>query len=233
MKILSIFAFIVISTTGLNAEVAPKLTVSGNAIVYQPADKLSLTIGVVTNNKEVKPALKANAEKVNAVITRLNFLGLHDKELQTGDFTITPQYAPAPKNAPYDWQPTIAGYEIQNTLVVQTTKLDLISDIIDAATIEGVNVVHNISFSLQDEQIAKSEAITLAVQQAETYANAAAKAARIKLGDIQELAINTTYATPRFLKAESLMNSRDTGTPILPGDVEVSASVSVVYDIIK
>jgi uncharacterized protein len=227
------FAYASLSLSAVETEThTHKLTVSGNATVYKPADKVSLKLGVVTNDKNVKTAISDNNKKMQRILAAIKKI-LPPEEFQTGTFTVEPQYTPRPKEIPPDWHAEIIGYEVRNTLSIHTTRLELAGAIIDAATREGANLVEDITFSLQDQQDAEEEAIAKAVKQAHAYADAAVKQAGIVLGDILEIAINPPNFVPRYLKAANFMLAAqgNTGTPITAGDVEVTASVSMTYRI--
>jgi uncharacterized protein YggE len=137
-------------------------------------------------------------------------------------------YSPQPKNPPQDWRPVITGYEVRNTIAIQTKKLELAGIIIDTVGKNGGNLVENITFSIDNEQSAKSEAIAQAVQQARSYADAAAKAAGITLGPIHDLIINPSMVSPKQLRSYAI---NEASTPISSGDVEVSASVQIIYEL--
>ncbi len=208
-----------------------KLTVSGSSTVFKPADKLSLTLGVMTFEKEVKNAILGNSEKMAAVIKALSNAGLEETEMQTGNFTVNPKYTPAALHPPADWQPSIAGYEVTNTVDIHTLKLDHLEGIIDAAGKSGANLIQSLSFSLQDDKLAKAEAIALAIQQARSYAKAAAREAGLKLVGILELSVNSPFLNARTLNAERFAYAKEVSTPIISGEVEISGSVSMVYSI--
>ena len=225
----SIFLMLLAQT--LSAE-PHKLLVSGNATLHRPADTFMLKVGVVTLDKTAEQAIAANNEKMQKILIALKKTGLNEKEFQTGNFTVMPKYAPAPREIPPDWQASISGYEVRNTLSIQTNKLNLSGPLIDAAAKEGANLFEDISFSLQSAQDAQVEAITQAVRQAYIYASAAVKEAGVTLGDILEININPAHITPHFYRAEKFaMAAVDTSTPISPGNVEVNASVSITYEI--
>lgn len=204
-----------------------KLSVSGTATVFKPADILTLVLAVETYDKDINKGTQSNSEKMQAVIKGLIQAGLSDKEFQTKNYTIIPQLTPTPKNPPADWQPSISGYRIRNTLEIRTKRLDIAGQLIDAAVRVGGNAFDSISFSLEHEDEAKAEAITKAFLQAEKYAHALAKEAHVKLEKIMELSINQPYASPFVLKAARL--NQESPTPISAREVEVSATVSVVY----
>lgn len=210
----------------------PKLTVSGTGNVEKPADKVSLTIGVVTNDQVAKKALNANAEKLHAVREDLLKTGLSEKEMQTGTFSVQPKYSPAPRDVTPDWQPKIVGYEVRNTLSIKTTNLDLLGKIIDASGGGEANLIQDLNFSLQDDQAATSEAIAKAIRQAKAYAESAASSAGIKLGNIIELAVNPSHINPRpYPMAAGLAFAKEMATPITPGNIEVNATVNISYEL--
>lgn len=225
--------FIAIATLALFATLAGadtnKLSVSGQATVYVPADKLTLTVGVVTQSTSAQQALKDNRERMNQVVAALNKIGLSSSEFQTGQFSVNPTYTPMPKNPPPNWQQTISGYEVRNTVNIRTNQFELAGPIIDEVGSGGANLVENIAFTLDDPQYAKSQAITLAVQQAIGYAETAARAAHVNLGDLIDLSINPSMVTPHYMKAASF--AMNESTPIHPGNVEVQANASLVYTI--
>jgi uncharacterized protein YggE len=136
---------------------------------------------------------------------------------------------PAPKNPSEDWKASIAGYQVRNTLEIRTSQLELVGEIIDTASHAGSNYIQQILFSLQDEEEAKIEAITKAFNQARKYAQALAEGAGIRLGNIIDLSITHSYALRKSINAYQLTGTAE--TPISPGDVEVSASISLTFAI--
>lgn len=204
-----------------------KLSVTGNSSVFMPADKLTMIIGVETYNQDRQKAIEENAEKMKSVMEALKAQGLTADELQTKDFILAPQMTTAPKNPSPDWQPKIAGYQVRNTLRIQTNKLDLAGEMIDVASMAGGNTIQNITFSLKDEEPAKIKAIGKAFRQANDYAKALADEANLHLGNVIEISIGQPYIAMNSFRAEKL--SGDITTPISAREIEITASVSVVY----
>lgn len=77
----------------------------------------------------------------------------------------------------------------------------------------------------------KNEAIAQAVGQARSYAETAAKEAKVSLGNILELSVNPSVIVPRAMRMEKFAMASEASTSITPGDVEVTANVSIVYEI--
>lgn len=224
------FIFIILTQT-IYADNPHKLSVSGESTIYKPADKLSIMIGVETYDQDVKKAIQANARKMQDIHDALLKMGLSETELQTKAYTVVPRHTPTPENPPPKWEPTIIGYEVRNTLEIRTDKLELAGNMIDVASSAGANFIHSISFSLQNEQQAKAEAIAQAFHNAESYAQAAVKEAGLQLGQIIDLTVNQPVKRTELFKGSRNLGSQEIPTMISPRDVEVSATVSIVYEI--
>lgn len=229
MKQLSLITILCLIFAGCLFAKESKLSVTGNAAIFKPADKLTMVLGVETYNQDRQTAIEENAVKMKAVMEALNNIGFTSDELQTKDFSLIPQMTPAPKNPPLDWQPKIAGYEVRNTLRIQTTRIEDAGLIIDTAAKVGSNTIQNLNFSLKSEEPAKIEAIGKAFNQAESYAKALADDARLKLGNIIEISIGQPYVAMKTLRAENF--SAENMTPITARDIEITASVSVIYEL--
>lgn len=233
-KVLKLCAFLFLCLNASHAGESPphKLNVNGYATLYKPADKFTLKLGVVSFDSNADVAAKVNREKMQAIFAALKDMGLSDREMQTARYVVVPKYTPTPRDPSPNWEPTIKGYEVRNMLSIQTNQLEIAGQLIDAAAKQGANIFEDISFSLQEPEDAQTEAITHAVQQGRTYAEAAANAAKITLGEILELTLNPTAVTPRSMNAVKFSSlAQGNETPISTGDVEITASVSVVFEI--
>lgn len=75
---LMMFLSLFISVKGFSDEYdnLSKMTVRGNAKIFQRADQVSITIGVVTENKAANTALLENNQKMTVVIDSVKKLGL-------------------------------------------------------------------------------------------------------------------------------------------------------------
>lgn len=208
-----------------------KLLVTGASTVRQPADTFLLQVGVVTMDSNAEKGMKANNERMNAILKALKEVGLEEHEYETGVFQVSPHFSQPPKDIPPGWESSITGYEVRNALSIRTNKLNLAGRLIDAASEAGANLFEQITFVLQDEEPAKEEALIKAVKQARSFASVAAKEAGVALAKIIEININSSHIMPKAYRPERFsMAVAEVSAPISPGDVEVSASVSVTYE---
>ena len=213
-----------------------KLTLKGQATLHKPADQMSITIGVATIGVDAETALKENNEKMQAVVQSLDKIGLSKQEYETGQFSIRPIYSQQPKDAPEDWKPSIKGYEVLNNVNVKTTQLKLAGDLIDAASGAGANRIENINFDLKDPQIYRAEAITAASANALGDAHVLSKATSQRLVKVLAISLDEAQYLPPAPRPIAMYMAKGfapamASAPISAGNVEVSANVTIVYEI--
>lgn len=208
----------------------PTLSVRGEAVLYKPADQMEITVGVVTRDPNSEKALQLNNEKMEKVIRNLQQVGLDKSDYKTGRFYIHPIYQTPPKNPSPDWHPAINSYEVNNSIVIKTTKLDLAPKIIEAASQGGSNQIDHIQFNLKDPRSYREEAVELATNNAVSDAQVLAKAAHINLAGVSSISLD--QAQPVYPVARQMMFAAKEfsgSTPIEAGDVEVRAAVNIEF----
>lgn len=225
----------VAGATDSDEVVVPTLTVRGSAVLEKPADELRIRIGVVTEDDEATIALRENTMHMTDVIKALKKEGLTDDEYQTSQIRIQPVYSRRPRQAGVEWKPVIIGYQVSNSINVRTMKLKLAGELIQAANEAGANTIDSISFGIADPRKHRAEAIRTATANALADARTLADAANLRL--VRVITINLDQAaTPRPLvttmqRGMEMAMSAGAPPPVNPGDVNINASVTVVYEI--
>ena len=226
---------IVQATESSGGAIPPQLTVRGDAQLSKPADRVQLSIGVVTEAEQSAEALELNSARTQAVLEALRRVGLSGDEYQTGRFRVRPVYSARPKQAPRSWRAQIIGYEVSNTLSIKTTQLELAGKLIQAASEAGANTIDNIRFDLEDRRKFRGEAIALAASHALNDARTLASASGVKLVRILSINLdNVGSIQPRRYEATAMLRAvpeADMAPPIEAGDVSITSSVTVVYEI--
>lgn len=210
----------------------PHITLSAQAKIKKPADEIQLKITVTTLHKVASEGLAENSAKMRAIIESLQDLGLDSDEYETLKFSINPTYTPCPKNPPSDWQPSINGYEVTNSLYVHTMQLDKIGDIIDETAKDGATHISDIRFGLSNPRKYWHEALTMAASNAMADAKALANVTGIELVRILQMSLSQFHVhSPQLHMACFAKNSMDSSTPIEAGDVTIEATVNLLYEI--
>lgn len=211
----------------------PHLVVTGKGEVKIRPDKMEVTIGVVTENMSSQTAASSNAEASQRVQTAVRKAGVVEKDIQTVNYSITPIYNNVPLAATDRTarKPQIIGYRVYNQVRVIIRNIAKMSDVLDAATGAGSNTIEGIAMGVEDQRAAEGDALEKAVQDAQRKATRLVKAAGIKLNGIFELTDNTGYSPIRIMSfARADANAfGGGGTPISPGELTVTANVTIIY----
>ncbi len=218
-----------------NDDVIPQMTVRGNAELQKPADQVEIRLSVVTEAEDAEDAIDANARDSEDVVDALERLDLTEDEYETGQYRVSPQYSRRPRNADIDWKPTIVGYRVTNSLLITTRRLDDAGKIIQKATEAGANSVDSVSFSLSDPLVHRSEAIREAARLAMADARVLAAATDQRIVRVLSLTLDQAYAQPIMQRGSDTVGrmamESSAAPPITPGDITVTASVTVVLEI--
>ena len=216
-------------STQAGAQTAPPprmLSVSGTGEVKATPDQAQLSTGVVTQAGTAAAALAANSHAMNGVFDTLKRAGITEKNIQTSNFQVSPQYGnPKPGGAQ-----RITGYQVSNTVTVMVVGLDKIGPAIDALVAAGSNQIDGPNFSIADPKPLLAKAREEAVKDATARAQTLATAAGVTLGPIISIGEGgAEYSPPQPLGR--MMLAAKTPTPIASGEESVSASVSITWEI--
>jgi len=198
------------------------LTVIGTASVTLEPDMAQVSIGMETSAATVHEAVTANAEMLAKIIEALKENGVTDKDLSTANYYVNTNYDYSGLGAPAPM-----GYSVSNTLQVIIRDMDKIGTIIDAATAAGANQVYGVTFLSSQENDAHDRALTLAVQEGMRKATLMAMAAGRSLGSLESIEEGGQYS--HAVNAVFDAKVMGTGTAIMPGDLTVTASVTITY----
>src|SRR5579859_6723543 len=193
------------------------ITVTGNGTVNAVPDKASFDFGVQVNASTASEATDKANQQANAIIDALKSAGVSESDIQTSSVSLWPQTSS-------DGQ-TITGYQASNDVTV-TTSVANAGPLVDKATAAGANTVSGPNLSVGDQSTYYAQALKLAVQDAQTQAQAIADAAGLNLGGI--LHITNQSSTPGPILYGSL-GAAKASTPIEAGSQQIQATVTVVY----
>ncbi len=206
--------------------VSRTLNVNGLGSTYLTPDIAYIYIGVHSEGATASAVVAANKTQTNAVLDALKAAGVDDKDLRTTNFSIWPsqQYSP---------EGTVTGtiYMVDNTVYVTVRDLEGLGDLLDDTIAAGANSVNSIQFDVADKTAAVKEARVKAVEDAKTQAQELAAAAGVKLGDIQNISFYDNSPYPVFEGKGGGGGYAAESVAIQPGQLTISVSVNVTYDI--
>lgn len=210
-------------------ESIPMVTASGHGEARATPDRATLSIGVETKAATAAQASADNARKQRAVIDAIKALGVADQQISTVDYSVYPEQS-VPTNKS-DGVPRIVGYTVNNTVRVDVQRLDQVGSLIDAALGKGANAINSLSFFSSNEDDARRSALAAAVQRARSDAEAMAKGAGGRLGDLVEI---TSQPAPGPIQPfAARMSVSASATQISPGTESVVAEVVARWRFLK
>ena len=211
--------------------------VSGSGTIKTIPDRCDISFSVVTKNPDVKAAQKENSRKMDMVMSVLKDSSkgnLTPAEIGTSSYSISEVYSPDDA-LKAKFGENVVIYEVSNTISVETSQMDRIGDIIDTAVTNGANGVSSLQFTLSKPKTAefRSQALNIAVDKARADADAVTRAMGMNLGQAHEITVEDTYNPPLYYNQDmrSASLAAAPSTPIEPGSIDVTAKVSVSYEI--
>jgi uncharacterized protein YggE len=204
------------------------LTVSGQGEVRGAPNQAMLSAGVVTTARTAASALADNSKAMNEVFATLKRAGIADKDMQTSNFSVQPQYA-TDKNG--NMLRDITGYQVSNTVNVRVDDLAKVGPTLDALVSSGANSIGDIAFTIKDPKPLMAQARAAAVADAIARAQTLARAAGVTLGPITSIN-ESGYSEPRpMYRMAAMADVAAAPTPIAAGESSVTAGVSITWAI--
>lgn len=210
----------------------PVLTVSANGESRVAPDEATVRLGVSAQAPTAREAQDQVSRAAGAILEAVRKLGIPADHIQTSELNLGPVYGQGrPDREPQE--PRIVGYQASNVVSIQVEQLDKVGPVIDAGLGAGANRLEGVIFGLRDDRKARAEALTGAVDAARVKADALARALKVRLVRILEVAEGGIAVTPQpFVRGRMAMETAAMAdTPVSAGQVGVSASVTVRWEI--
>lgn len=203
------------------------LSVSAEGKVESAPDMATISLGVTTDGATAQAALQANAQRMNALSQSLRRAGIAERDIQTSNVSVNPQYAYV-ENRP----PRITGYQANNQVTVRVRNLDRLGSVIDNAVAAGGNTVNGVSFSHADPDAQLDAARRDAAQNARRRADLYAQAFGMRVHRIIAISESGGYAPPMPMPVYARMEADAAApTPVAPGEISTSVNVSVTFEL--
>ncbi len=227
-----VFIFLMLFSTVLNPALAIEqnkqsiIKITAKSSESFDPDTAVIVLAVQTEGKKVPNALQENNKKMNKVLNALKKL-IEDEQdsIKTSSFSIRPIKT---------WDKRlkisiIAGYKVNNSIIVKTKKIDKIGKIIDISIENGANNVNNINFIIDNNDELYQQVLAKASRKAKADAKAIANALGVKIKGIKSVNVSQGYYRPMQYDTMALAKSKESSTPIVPGNVDINANVTIEF----
>ena len=119
-----------------------------------------------------------------------------------------------------------------NQLQLTVRDTDMLGDLLDEAVNAGANSINGVTFYVDDQTAAASEARKLAVEDARTKAEELAAAAGLTLGPVVSIAEGTVSPRRHFrTPASAGGRMAAAAVPVQPGSSTVAVDVSMTFEL--
>ena len=239
-------AFLAVLTLGqlqglryIGAGISPSntISVSGYGEAFGAADIATFSFSVVSEKSTVASAQTDATNKINAITKYLKDAGVAEKDIQTTDYSVYPQYEynqivcisyPCPGG-----RQVLKGYQVRQTTTIKVRDLAKAGELLTGVGGKGATEVSGLNFTFDDPNKLQSDARGKAIADAKQKAEALAKQLGVTL--VRVVSFNENgggYPGPMYTKAVGMGGDAAQSAPeISVGQNKVSSNVSVTYEI--
>jgi uncharacterized protein YggE len=208
---------------GADEDARVGITVTGVGTVESVPDEAEISLGVETEGATAKDALAENSARMERLLAALRGAGVKKEDIRTQEVSVYPRYEPYGKPA--------EGYEAHNSVLVKIRDLDRAGAILELAARSGANQTSGPTMSASNRQELESKALSAAVRNARTKAEALAKAAGVGLGRVTAIVEGFAGGPEGYPLAARTAADAGKSVPIEPGTEEVRATVTITFSI--
>lgn len=198
------------------------MTIIGNAEVKVQPDQALITVGIITENMDVKTAQEENSLHSSRIISALKQMGIESEDIKTTVYSIQPKYDHI------DGKSIFTGYEVLHTLQVFVRDLSKLGMIYDLAIRNGANQVGTPEFQHSQSDKYELQVLSLAVNDAVIKARQIADTLSVNVNHVPSK-IREVTSQSRVLGAASSYSVATMVPPIQTGEISFHATVETVF----
>lgn len=205
----------------------PVIELSVTETVKGEPDQVEIGAGVTTEAATAVEAMRLNAEQMSRVVDRIRALGIAADDVQTTGINL---------NAAYDYEsgrPVFRGYQASNRVSVLLRKVERTGPVLDALVAAGATDLSGPSFSMADDTAAQAQARKAAVDKAAKMAREYAEWNGYTGVRVLKISEGVSGGMPMPMMRTVAMEAAAPATPVQPGLVGTSVTVSITYEMTR
>jgi uncharacterized protein YggE len=232
---------------GTGVQATNTISVTGHGEMVAVPDIATFTFSVVSTKTTVTEAQTEATAKANAITAYLKSAGINEKDIQTTDYSISPQYdyqsAVCPSAASYSGassavycpggRQVLKGYEVRQTTTIKVRDTAKAGDFLAQVGSKGATELSGLNFTFDDPTGVEAEAREKAITDAKEKAKLLAKQLGVSL--VRVVSFNESGRSPVYPMAYGLGGAamaKDAAAPeISLGQNKLTSDVSITYEI--
>ncbi|MCS7011484.1 MAG: SIMPL domain-containing protein [Anaerolineales bacterium] len=201
------------------------LSVTGTGMVSLPPDLAYLSVGVHTEGSNLAKAIEQNNRQTTAVVEAIKNMGVAVEDIQTSNFSVW-------STQDYDENgQRYTKYMVDNTVSITIRDLSKVGALLNEAVSAGANNINSLSFDVADKSEALSQARQKALENANALAQELAAKAGLKVGPVVSIVYSDVSPVPYYGIGSGGGAEASLNVPIEPGKLQISATVTVTYEL--
>ena len=216
------------------------ITVSGDGEVFAIPDTATFSVTVQEEAKDVKSAQATATKKINDTIAYLKSQGIDEKDIQTTDYSVYPQYDYTQTVCREGYCPggkqILRGFQVSQTLTIKVRDTDTAGDLLAGVGSKGVSSVSGLDFTIADQDKLEAEARDKAIAKAKEKADVLADSLGVRIVRVVGFSEGGEY--PMYYTkgmAMGMGSATDAAMPPSPqipvGQNKIVSNVTVTYEI--
>ena len=214
------------------------MRVTGKGTIRVKPDTVRLLITLEGVEKEYGIALQRAARDTQVLQKILQKLGFEPEELKTLNLDINPKWDSVYNEVRKNYNRIFLGYDFTHELKLEFPKDNtLLGKVLSALAFSSIQPSFQILYTVREQEAVKNELLGNAVSDAAKKADVLAKAANVKLKEIQTIDYSwgeVKFETDIIARPKAMMDMKE--EPIInmdiePDDIERTDTVTVVWEI--
>lgn len=224
---------------GAGIQAANTITVNGEGKITAVPDTATFTYTVEDTAADVATAQSKATTQANAIISYLTGAGVDSTDIQTSDYSISPQYQYSSQVCPaYGYCPpqtqTISGYQVSQTETVKVTDISKAGTLLSGVGQHGASDVSGLTFTVSNEQDLENQARDKAIADARSNAQDLASALGVSIVNVVSYTESSNNPSPVVyaMASDAAVAPKAAAVPNIPaGQNTITSDVSVTYQI--
>lgn len=204
-----------------------KLDINATGEVTRVPDVAIISAGVVTRSTTATAALQENADRMERVRAALKRAGIADKDIQTSNISLNPEYR-YENNQP----PQLTGYTATNQVSIRFRDIRNSGKILDALVSQGANQINGPNLTIDHPESALDEARAKAATNGRARAELYARALGMRVVRLLSVSESGGYSSPPPMPVMMEARAMDSvQTKIDPGEQKLQVSLAMTFEL--
>jgi len=199
------------------------LDVTATGEVMRVPDVAVISAGVVARSASASGALQDTATRMSQVLAALKRAGVDEKDIQTSNVSLNPEY-----RYPENQAPQLVGYTATNNVTVRFRDIRASGRILDALVAQGANQINGPSLVVDKPEAALDEARAKAIASARARAELYARNLGMRIVRIVAVSEQSEYPVQPIPVVARMASAE---TRIEPGQQRLQVSVSATFEL--